>query len=503
MRTEVQLGVQSGGKAGVREGAVTVCGLLPGGLRDLRGWLGDGLAGWRGALGPGAVPALTVLCGLVAVLAVGVVRGHPGRWPVAVLVAVGVVLAEARPLHFAHGGERRTFTFCEGPLVVGLVLGSGWLLVVGFTAGIVATQLARRLPVAKVLFNIAQYAAAAGVAVVLTTVVPGIPGVLLAITGFAVVNDLAVQWVLRLTAGTRVGLPFGDRALIWFLHMAGATSAAILVGSAMESDGALALAFVAPIVLVNYSQREAMKQHVSAQVLRSIADQAVAHTTDRATLTSLITRTAREVLAADRAELVLLEGPHPLLTTDNDGQLSENRISEDWYLTDHALRTALDSGPTGTARGRWAAVVIGTATHPRALLTVTRPHRQEPFRDTDLDALRILAHKTATWLSTTHVTGSTYLSARVIDLTIHRTGTLPPRPAPSRRVTELLTELDLLRTRLNNLTPDHNQPATPLGELEESQRRLTAALSEVLTTHPHDEPAVAIGAWHPLHGTAV
>jgi hypothetical protein len=417
------------------------------------------------------------------------VRGTTGSWIVAVLVAGGVVAAEARPLHFAHGGERRTFTFCEGPLVVGLVVGSGLLLVLGFTVGIVLTQLVRRLPVAKVLFNVAQYAAAASVAVLVSLHVSGIPGVVCALVAFALVNEIAVKLVLRITAGTPLGIPFGDRALIWFLHMAGATSVAIVAGRAVDRDGVLALAFVAPIVLVTYSQRETMKHHVAAQVLQAIAEQAVAsQSTHRQTMTALMTRTAREVMAAGRAELLLLDGPCPLHVQDVGGEIQERRIGDDWYNSDEWFRATLARGSTGATRSRWAGVVIGSEAAPRALLAVMRQPREEPFRNGDLQALQVLAGQATTWLENVDAEQG----SKVIDLDGGRAGQQSPR------VVELLIELDLLRSRLDKLTATSGR-RVPLGELEESRRRLTDALSDVLGTDVAlGDDAVAVGRWNPV-----
>jgi hypothetical protein len=415
------------------------------------------------------------------------IRDTPGSWVVAVLVAGGVVAAESQPLHFAHGGERRTFTFCEGPLIIGLVVSGGLLLVIGFTVGIVLTQLVRRLPVAKVLFNVGQYAAAASVAVLVALHVPGLPGVISGLVSFAVVNEVAVKLVLRITAGTPLGIPFGDRAFIWFLHMAGATSVAILAGRAVDRDGVMALAFVAPIVLVTYSQRETMKHHVSAQVLQAIAEQAVvSQSTHRQTMTALMTRTARDVMAADRAELLLLDGPCPLHVIDIAGKVQEHRIGDDWYTSGDWFKAALDRGSTGAARSRWAGVVIGSEASPRALLAVMRGPREEPFRNGDLEALQVLAAQATTWLENVD------LEAKVIDLDAGRSGQQSPR------VVELLIELDLLRSRLDKLTATSGR-RVPVVELEESRRRLTDALSDVLGTDMAlEEDAVAVGRWTPV-----
>lgn len=459
--------------------------------------------------GRGAVLPLTLGCALLAVLATlsvydhGITRSH---LMVAALVALGVAASEARPLHFAHGRERRSFTFCEGTLIVGLVISNGALLIGGFATGILLSQLMRRLPATKVCFNVAQYAAAAAVAVMIAVRIPGTAGVVLAILAFAVINDIAVQLVLRVTAGAPLSFPLAGRALIWFLHMGAATSAAILVGQAMETSGAFAFGLIAPIVLITYSQREALRHYVSAQVLRTIADQAVASQTgDRQVMTQLLTRSAREVMAASRAEVLLLDGPRPLVVRDEDGRIYESRVNEDWHATEPRFREAFENGSQGATVDRWAGIVVGPEGSPYALLIITRDADQEPFRGSDLDALRVLADQGVKWLR--HVDRSQADRApqvaeipqqQVINLEARRT-----MRSQQPRIAELLSELDVLRSCLDNLSST-GTPAM-MSEIEESQRRLIDALSDVLS--PDEvarEEAVAVGSWNPaLRGVSV
>lgn len=454
--------------------------------------------------GRGAVSPLTFGCALIAVLATLSVHGEgvsSGHLMVAALVAVGVAASEARPLHFAHGRERRTFTFCEGPLVVGLVISNGALLIAGFVTGILLSQLLRRLPATKVLFNVAQYAAAAAMAVLVATRISGTAGVICGILVFAVINDVAVQLVLRVTAAAPMSFPLAGRALIWFLHVGAATSAAILVGQAVETSGAFAFALIAPIVLITYSQREVMRHHVSAQVLHTIAEQAVASQSgDRQVMTQLLTRSAREVMAATQAEVLLLDGPRPLVVRDDDGRIHESRASEDWHASEPRFRTALENGSKGATLGRWAGIVIGRESSPFALLIITRDADQEPFRESDLDALRVLAEQGVKWLGKLDQGQVVAIpEQQVINLESRRT-----MRAQQPRIVELLSELDVLRSCLDNLTSTTGGN-TVMSEIEESQRRLIDALSDVLTpAEIAREEAVAVGSWNPaLRGAGV
>jgi hypothetical protein len=445
--------------------------------------------------GRGPVLVLTFGCALLAVLCGFAVRGTLGDPVIAVLCAAGVVLSEARPLHFAQSGERRTFTFAEAPLVVGLVVSSGLWLAIGFAVAILLTQVARRLPRRKVAFNVAQYAAASAAAVVVALHVSGTPGVLLGVAVFALVNDIAVQLVLRITAGTRLGLPFADRALVWFLHLAGATSVALLAGRAIQTDTGLALAFIAPLLLIAYSEQESMKQHVTSQVERTIADQAVTtRAGDRRAAVRLVSAAARNLMAAEQVQLLVFDGPWPLLVTEDNGTTTERRLDQDWFESGAWYARALESGTTGVADGRWAAVVVGGPELPQALLAVTRVG-QEPFRGSDLVGLRMLGLHAATWL--THAgpqpeAQDPHGATAVADLDGRRQAAVP-----TPRVLDLLSELDRLRSSLASLSP---VTGGGLGwqELEEVQRRLTDALAELLGGAAQDEGGlVPLGSWEP------
>jgi hypothetical protein len=353
-------------------------------------------------LGPPSVAALTLACTAVAALATAGIpeRGHA---LLALAIAVGVVAAEAYPLHLAHGRQRHTFTFSEAPLVVGLVLSPGWLMVLAFSAGIAASQLWRRLPLPKVLFNVGQFSAAVACAVLFASTIGGPVGVVAGVFAFAVVNDLAVQIVLHATARRPFTLPLQGRAAPWFLHVACVTSAAILVGHAVETHGAYALALVAPVVLITYSKREVTRDRASHQVLLDVLAQSVAaYRGDRQAIATVLAASAHKVLAADVTQVLHLNDPGALLVLDGVGhgdQVREHRTPEDWRHRDEVLRSVMDQGADGVALGRAAGIVIGTRTAPQALLVVRRNADHEPFRNADLEALRVLADHGADWLA--------------------------------------------------------------------------------------------------------
>jgi hypothetical protein len=129
-------------------------------------------------------------------------------------------------------------------------------------------------------------------------------------------------------------------------------------------------------------------------------------------------------------------------------------------------------------------VAIGPEQSPLALLSVTRGPREEPFHADDLAALQVLADQAASWLA-----GIDDAVPTVIDLEPERR-----TPQHTHRVAGLLSELDLLRSRLDGLTLA-SAGGRALAELEESQWRLTDALSEVFGGPSSQDDAVAVGSW--------
>ncbi len=436
---------------------------------------------------PLGVGLLILICLLAAASAVWALPGPigPDSSPViAGLVGLGTLLTESRPVHVAHAGERRTFTFAEAPLIIGLVLSPGLALVVGFSLAILLVQLARRLPAAKVRFNIAQYAAASSLAVLCSVRLPGLLGVLLGVAVFCLVNDLAVQVVLRLTSGRALRLPFAERAVMGMLYLAGTISAAVLVGRVMEVDGSLSLAFLAPIALLVHSQRSATQEHLSRQVLHSIAEQALsAQVGDRRAMGVLLARTARELLAAGEAQVLLLEGLRPTLLQVLGGQaVAERQVDRDWYTASTWYREAFEAGGHGVVRGHWVGLVVGEPLHPLALIALTRSEGEEPFREEDLPGLRQLADLAAGWLREPETTG-----AQVIDLVQQERRGLVTR-------TDLVGELDRLRRGLDSLGSEQ-ATAGRSEDLAVAQRRLTELVIEMLSQASNPEEQVSLGSW--------
>lgn len=432
------------------------------------------------------VLALTLLCALGAITAVRAGEQNAGDAFAALLVGLAVLASELRPLHAARGGERRTFTFAEGPFVVGLAVSNGVLLVVALAAGVLFSQLIRRLPPIKLAFNVAQYGLAASLASLIAQQVDSGAGVVVGMLVFAAVNDVAVQLVLLLVTGAPVRLPFWDRAGSWFAHLAAATTGALLLRDVVDTDQTLVLAFVVPLFLIWYSQLKSLRQILSEQVLTTIARHAPeSRPGGRRGVLSLVTACARELMASQRAGVIVLDGPRPLLAEDTAGALAERRLGSDWYAAESDWRAVLDAGAVGLVKGHRAAIVLAGAGRTVGLLYVERAVTEEPFRPDDRKALRELARHAGEWLAEAGAAASAE-PLQVIELD-------QPVSTANPQLLGLLAELDVLRSRLTGVAPG-TVGASLEHEVDELQRRLVDVIAGRVAP---EEPgqAVEVGRW--------
>lgn len=429
------------------------------------------------------VVALTLLCGTLAALATRALEDEAGTAFSALLVGFGVLAAELRPLHAARRGERHSYTWAEGPFVIGLALANGVLLVVALAAGVLVSQVIRRLPPIKLAFNVAQYALAAAVGSLIADRVGSSLGVILGVVAFCLLNDFLVQLVLRVVVGARV-LPFWGRAGGWFVHLAAATTGALLLRRAVDTDDqTLAFAFVGPLFLIWYSQLKSIRQLLSERVLSTIARLAPdARPGGRRGVAVLVTTCARELLASTGSGVLVLDGPRPLLSHDDNGQLQESRLGTDWYAPGSPWRQLLDAGSVGLVKGRWAGIALVHQNETLGVLYVERAINEEPLRPDDLKVLRELATHATKWLAR----ASAQEEVAIADLEASVSAANP-------QLIGLLAELDVLRSRLEGATQS-TVGASLESEVDELQRRLADVIAGKVAPE-EAEVAVEVGRW--------
>lgn len=430
--------------------------------------------------------ALTVALAVVAIPFALLADGDTGSllW-LAVLAAV-VTVAELRPVHVARNGQRHSFTLTEGPLVAALALAPGRWIVVAIAAGVLLAQVLRRLPHYKVAFNVAQFGLATGVATVTAQTVGGSLGVALGVAAFTLVNDSVVRVVIALTTGRAAGRPLQDTGLGWLLHVAAVSSIALLGAHVFLSDAGSLPAFIAPALLVLWSQEQSNKRRARSTVVQALAAQAGAlygRSSEESAL--LLARTAREVLAAARTELVLLgDDSIVVLTTDATG-VHRSRLSHAELIT--GWRGRVFESATATASGGWAGAVVGREV-PRALLGIWREEGQEEFRSADVDLLQTLSDTVGEWLSITEQEGTSLLDLRrrVADLGDDAKG-----------MADALGMLAAIRAGLDTAEVAPSRAASLAADLRDVENRIASFASALMAEARCDstDGIVATGQW--------
>ncbi|MDP9102114.1 MAG: hypothetical protein M3N21_08215 [Actinomycetota bacterium] len=417
---------------------------------------------------------VTLLTVLIASVGVGVTLdgANPSPSLLGMLcLALAVAITELRPVHVGRDGERQSFTLTEGPVVAALAMGTGRAVVVGVALGVLLAQTRRRMPIYKLAFNVAQFGAAAAIANRCAQLVGGQLGVVVAIMVFALANEALVRLVLRVATGRPSDGLHGPGAS-WFLHVSAATSIGLLAAHVIGNEPGLLPAFAAPVLLIVWSQEQSGRRRARTAVQRVLANQATAlYGRSSEETGALLTRTAREVLAAGKVELVLLTGGRLLRTTDDHGHIDRGHMPAH-QLTEGWAAEVL-AAPGSTSHDYWAGVVIGSGDSPRALLSVWRDEDQEPFHAPDLALLDTLAESAAAWLDQQPTQADRSLDLR---------RTVAGLGAQGAEVAEALSNIRAVRQRLESVSsmataaPVRAALADDLRDAEESIAEFIAAL---------------------------
>lgn len=429
------------------------------------------------------VAALTGATALAAVALALCIRSTEGSLIGLVVFGLAVAIAELRPVHVSRGGERQSFTLTEGPLVVALALSPSRWVVLVLVAAVVLAQVHRRLPAYKLAFNAAQFALATAVACVVAQVVTGDTGTLLGIAAFVVVNDGLVRSVLAVATGQQLGRPLAGASWAWVLHVAAISSIALLASHIFERDPAMLPAFAAPAVLILWSQEQSTRRRASSTVSLALARHARELYAGRGDdSASLVARTVRELLAAERVELLVLDGIRVKRTRDAGGEVTHGGASHEVLRGGWPAQVL--SVPNGAIDGHWIGIAVG-GTAPRALIGVWRDPSQEPFGPGDLVLLSTLAAETSGWLDA-------------------RPGSRPDLPVVDLRGhgTEAAGALETLRRVRHLLETDfsvgsRHRRAALADDLLTAEERLSAFLADLVAPHNRRDDVVVMGQWRP------
>ena len=257
------------------------------------------------------VIAITVTAGVTLFAAAVLVSvGDISVWRIA-LIACGLIAGEAAQVVLPHGRRSAVrFTFGDTAVITGLLLASPGDLVIGMAVGVLVWQLVDRTQPAKLLFNLAQYAAAGSLAALVLGGFPTDPtvaglvtvlGLVLAVSIFLAVNTLAVGAIVAAVAEDAL-LPVVRRMLPTNAIVTGCNAAlALLLVVVWDQNPWVLPALAAPLFLVYMASR----LRVAAQLDRERSETALS-----------IERKLGDAGSADRIAALLVEGVGSLVGLD-------------------------------------------------------------------------------------------------------------------------------------------------------------------------------------------
>jgi PAS domain S-box-containing protein len=203
--------------------------------------------------------------------AVGVAAGALATGPVSPLwmllpLGLALVIGETLQVEFRYGEGVRAVDVFEAVLAPVLLTFAGPLAVLLAVVSKAISQHRLRIERTKALFNVAQWAAAVGVASVVYRALAGghvgetstLPSLVLALLAFAITNELAMACVLRLANGVSFGAVLRDlapgylpHALIWSVNAA----LGVLFALAVAYEPIASLLVLAPLAFLRWSHQ--------------------------------------------------------------------------------------------------------------------------------------------------------------------------------------------------------------------------------------------------------
>ncbi|MFC3689783.1 putative bifunctional diguanylate cyclase/phosphodiesterase [Aquipuribacter hungaricus] len=365
-----------------------------------------------------AISVFSALLALAAVLLhLGPLRGvtAPLEGPPWWLLVPAFVLAELVVVHVQARRESLSVSFREVPLVVGLVLLAPVELLAASVLGSAVAMLRRRSGSEKLLFNLSLLALEASLAaalyhLALGTADPTSARGLLAALATVVVTDLVGAAALTAVVWLKVRA-FDDGVLVeavttGLVAALTNTSLGLLVVVLLDTRPVALVLLVGVLLTVALAYRGYSSLDRSHARLESLYrfTRRVQEEVDTAEVCRTVLRQARDILASQGAELLVLPArggtdPGLLLRLVGDEVVEEPLVVPAWLaeaVDGRAVRRhgQDDAGP----RDALAAPLHVDGDVDAVLAVVDRPHHLGPFGSEDLRLLGSLANHTAVQL---------------------------------------------------------------------------------------------------------
>ena len=280
---------------------------------------------------PRAVHVLTA--GLLAAgIGTGALAAGPvGAWWLLAPLGVALIVGESLQVEFKYGRDARAVDVFEAVLAPVLLTFAGPLAVLLAVVSKAISQHRLRIDRTKAAFNVAQWAAAVGVASVVYRSLAGdqvgetstLPALVLALLAFAVTNEIAMATVLRLVNRVSIKRVLADlapdylpHALIWSVNAA----LGVLFAVAVAASPATAFLLLAPLAFLRWSHQAYLSMRADRSRLDGLA-RAVAHLAvpiDPRDAMPTFLDDIRASFASSTVELVRFDPPAVLRSGDTD-----------------------------------------------------------------------------------------------------------------------------------------------------------------------------------------
>lgn len=354
-----------------------------------------------------AVLALIVgACAAATGFALGADFGGPPWWALPALAAA-VAASELAVVHIPIGRQRWTLSCTDALLTLVFVVRPGSWTVLMVPAGVAVAQLVRRQSADRIVFNVAQFAAAtaAGAYVAHLAAAGGLPRLTdaaLATTAFWLLQTPLVAGVVAVTNRTRFTSMLAGNATLAFVHTAASASVGLLAGWLLLTAPIGLLGLLVPIVLLWSSFDQNSQRAAEARLYAELArgqEQAGGGSVD-VSAQVVLTAAARLLGGASVEMLVFATDGLVRYEGDESNAPMQSRVGVDaldrpWVT--EALARGLVSGSFDNRS--YCAVRIGPTARPRALLCATRTVSRGSLGRHDAKMLRVLVGQAESWLS--------------------------------------------------------------------------------------------------------
>jgi len=274
---------------------------------------------------PRAVPVLTFALLATGAATGALAQGPVGDWWLLPPLALALIVSETLQVEFAYGRDVRAVDVFEAVLAPVLVVFAGPLAVGLAILSKAISQHRLGIEGVKARFNVAQWAAAVGVASLLYRSLAGpeagssstLPALVVALLGFAVANEIAMAAVLRAVNRVSLRKVVGDlapqypaHAVIWTVNAA----LGVLLAVSVAEVPATAYLLLAPLAFLRWSHQAFLSLRADRARLDGLARAAarLVDPIDPADVLPAFVDDVREAFESDAVELVLFDPPRVL-----------------------------------------------------------------------------------------------------------------------------------------------------------------------------------------------